>query len=105
VEQILEELEITEIQHRNARELSGGEVQLVALARTLVLHAPVLLLDEPMGNVDKARIGIVERRLADINRSHAVTVIFTTHSETQAGRVAHRRIHLAAGRICDAQEK
>jgi len=105
VEQILEELELTALQHRTAKELSGGEVQLVALARTLVLHAPVLLLDEPMGNVDKARIGIVERRLTDISRSDGVTVIFTTHSEAQARRMAGSRIHIAAGRVCVEKEE
>ena len=99
VEQILEELDLADLQHRPVKELSGGEVQLVALARTLVLHAPVLLLDEPMANVDKERIGIVERRLADINRAEGVSVIFTTHSEEQAKRMAHSRIHIDAGRI------
>jgi tungstate transport system ATP-binding protein len=99
VEQILEELEMTELEHRNVRELSGGEVQLVALARTFVLHSSVLLLDEPTGNVDKARIGIVERRLAGMNKSDGVTVIFTTHSEVQARRMADSRIHITAGRV------
>lgn len=99
VDHILDELDMKELEHRSVRELSGGEVQLVALARTLVLHAPVLLLDEPTGNVDKARIGIVERRLEEINRQHGVTVVFATHSETQAERMAHHRIHLAEGQI------
>jgi len=104
VDEILEELELTELQHRKVRDLSGGEVQLVALGRTLVLRASVLLLDEPMGNVDKARIGIVERRLTEMNQSDGVTVIFTTHSEAQARRLAHRRIHIADGRIRETQE-
>lgn len=99
VEQLLEELALKDLEHRSVRELSGGEVQLVALARTLVLHAPVLLLDEPTGNVDKARIGIVERRLSEVNRAEGVTVIFATHSETQAERMAHQKIHLTDGRI------
>jgi tungstate transport system ATP-binding protein len=97
VAQIIEELELTELEHRNARDLSGGEVQLVSLARTLVLQTSVLLLDEPTGNIDKARVGIVEKRLADISESNGVTVIFTTHSDSQAKRMAHRSIHISAG--------
>jgi len=101
VSQILSSLQLTEMAHRHVKTLSGGERQLVALARTLVLQAPVLLLDEPTGNVDKARIGIVEQHLASLSHADGVTVIFTTHTEAQAERIAHRCIHIGEGRLHD----
>jgi putative ABC transport system ATP-binding protein len=82
---------------RSAQDLSGGESQLVALLRTLLVSPRVLLLDEPTASIDdettRALEAIVARWLdADPERS----VVWTSHQEAQLARVADRRVALAA---------
>src|SRR5207302_1652855 len=75
---------------RQARTLSGGETQLVALARALVLDTDVLLLDEPTAHLDPARVARVEEALREAHRRRGATVVWATHNLFQARRVADR---------------
>jgi tungstate transport system ATP-binding protein len=86
---------------RNAHQLSGGEVQRTALARTLVLEADVYLLDEPTANVDKENIRAVEEVILSLNRDQEATVIVTTHSPEQAYRLSQNIIPVIDGKITD----
>jgi molybdopterin-binding protein len=81
--------------------LSGGEAQRVALARALVTGPQVLLLDEPLANVDAVSRTIIERVLVDGNRHRGVTVLFTTHDLEQAYRIADEVITLNAGTVAE----
>jgi tungstate transport system ATP-binding protein len=100
-EQVLEDLGLAGLAGRSARTLSGGETQLVALARALVLEPEVLLLDEPTANLDPARVARVEEVVTRVNRQHQTTVVWATHNIFQARRVAHRVALLLDGRLVE----
>jgi ABC-type lipoprotein export system ATPase subunit len=80
-------------------QLSGGEQQRVALARAIVHQPPLLLADEPTGNLDRATAAEVMRLLATINREQGTTVILVTHDEDGARRHASRLVRLCDGRL------
>lgn len=91
---------LSDFARRKARELSGGEVQRVALARALALKPRVLLLDEPLANVDAPTATLIEETVAGLP-AQGTTVIMTTH---QGDHVRSDRdiIHLVNGRIAPA---
>jgi putative ABC transport system ATP-binding protein len=78
--------------------LSGGEQQRVAIARALMLDPPVLLADEPTGNLDSATGARVIDLLWALAGELGLTVVFATHNEALAARAA-RRLELRDGRI------
>jgi len=79
-------------------QLSGGEQQRVALARAFVLKPPLLLADEPTGNLDSSNGAAVLELLLSLNRSEGATLILVTHDRELAGH-ADRRIQLKDGLI------
>ena len=84
---------------RHPRELSGGQQQRVALARALVFNPDVLLLDEPLGALDK---NLREHMQVEIKRIHAelgVTMIYVTHDQTEAMTMSDRIAVFRSGRI------
>jgi tungstate transport system ATP-binding protein len=89
VEEILERLGLGKLAGQSARTLSGGQVQLVALARALVLESDVLLLDEPTTNLDPARVALAEEAILEAQGQRKVTVVWATHNLFQARRVGH----------------
>ena len=86
---------------RSTSDLSGGEAQRVAIARTVANDPEVLLLDEPTASLDSAAEAEVERLLADLLASGDRTVVLVTHDERQAERLADRVARLRDGRIVD----
>jgi cell division transport system ATP-binding protein len=84
--------------HNYPDQLSGGEQQRVSLARSFVNHPPLLLADEPTGNLDpETSIGIMQL-LYRINRT-GTTVIVATHDSAMVDRMRRRVIELSSGRI------
>ena len=79
-------------------ELSGGEIQRVAMARALAFNPPLLLADEPTGNLDSNNGNAVLSLLRQISKEEGCTVVMVTHSE-EAARYGDRRIYLRDGRI------
>ena len=81
-------------------QLSGGEQQRVALARAFALRPPILLADEPTGNLDSATGAAVLELLLGLNREQGTTMVLVTHEQQLAER-ADRRILLRDGRIVE----
>jgi putative ABC transport system ATP-binding protein len=79
-------------------QLSGGEQQRVALARAFVGRPPILLADEPTGNLDTANGRVVLDLLVTLNRREETTLVLVTHDQ-QISEQADRRITLRDGRI------
>ena len=84
-------------------QLSGGEQQRVALARAFVTRPPIVLADEPTGNLDTLNGDLVLSMLLQLNRESGATLLMVTHDERIAGK-AGRRITLVDGRIVSDTE-
>jgi lipoprotein-releasing system ATP-binding protein len=80
------------------RKLSGGEQQRVALARALLLKPPVLLADEPTGNLDRSNSEQIHRLFVELNEEFGMTLVVVTHNLELAARMS-RRVTLADGRL------
>jgi putative ABC transport system ATP-binding protein len=81
--------------------LSGGELQRVAIARGLVNDPPILLADEPTGNLDSKVGREVLELLGQLNAERNVTLLLATHSR-EAAAFAQRTIHLQDGTVVAA---
>jgi lipoprotein-releasing system ATP-binding protein len=78
------------LNHRNSHrpgELSGGEQQRVAIARALLMSPPILLADEPTGNLDKKTSSHIEELLMNLCRENNVTMLMVTHDPNLASRL------------------
>ena len=84
---------------RYPRELSGGQRQRVALARALVIRPPVLLLDEPLSNLDAKLREEMQFELREIQRKVGTTTIMVTHDQAEAMSISDRVVVMEAGRI------
>lgn len=83
-------------------ELSGGEQQRVAIARALAPNPPLLLADEPTGNLDSDNAQLVVRLLADVAREQGKTVVVVTHHFAEVESVATHRFGLLDGQLAEA---
>jgi len=99
VEEALELVGLSNFAGRRARQLSGGEAQLVALARGLILRPSILFLDEIMANLDVKHVSQLEQVIEEINREWGTTIVMTTHILSQAYRLANQVFSLFEGRI------
>ena len=97
VDSVLNTLNLQHLRHRHARTLSAGETQRVSLARALVLEPELVLLDEPIANVDSQNVPAVEGAAADLHKRGA-TVIVATHAVEQAYRFSANVVRLEHGR-------
>jgi iron(III) transport system ATP-binding protein len=96
---VLELVGLAAFADRRPAQLSGGQQQRVALARTLVIEPDVLLLDEPLSNLD-AKLRIEMRaELKNLQRKLGITTIYVTHDQEEANATADRMAVLDAGRI------
>jgi putative ABC transport system ATP-binding protein len=95
---LLDEVGLSARGHHYPSQLSGGEQQRVAIARALANDPPILLADEPTGNLDSATGAQVIELLMRVNRERARTLVLVTHDPVLAGLASHT-IALKDGRI------
>lgn len=92
-------LKIENILRRNVRDLSGGEKQRVSLARALVLDPKLLLLDEPLANIDQQSRESLREDLFELLKKYGKSIIYVTHDRNEAMVLADRLAVLNEGRI------
>ena len=90
VDAALEIVGLTHLADRRPSQLSGGQQQRVAVARTIVVEPKVLLLDEPLSNLDAKLRVQVRRELRDLQRRLGLTTIFVTHDQEEANTICDR---------------
>jgi len=98
VDRALDGVGLQGFRDRVARELSGGEAQRVAMARALALKPEVLLLDEPLANIDRETAGLLETVIASLP-ARGTTVVLVTHDPDQPDRLGGESIVLEAGKV------
>ena len=96
---LMQQLNISHLAQRPAREISGGEVQKVALARAMITEPEVLLLDEPFTHLDRATTEFLEEFLLDLKQTGQVSLIFTIHDQLKAHYLADQVFSLLEGRL------
>lgn len=87
--------------HRKANELSGGQRQRVALARALIKKPKVLLLDEPLGALDKKLREQMQLELRQLQKSVGITFVFVTHDQEEALTMSDRIAVMSAGKVLE----
>ena len=104
IERALGRVGMTGLAGRNVRQLSGGEARRVALARALALEPLLLLLDEPLANLDEESTSIIEHLITGLP-ALGTTVVMSTHDLEQAERMATDVIRLNDGRVQPAARR
>ena len=102
VEEALALVDLTTLARRYPRELSGGQQQRVALARALVIEPKVLLLDEPLSNLDAKLREHLREDIRALQQRLGITAIYVTHDQSEAMALADRVILMNAGRIVES---
>jgi putative ABC transport system ATP-binding protein len=97
-EDLLKQVGLADLGHRMPNQLSGGQQQRVAIARALVNRPPLLLADEPTGNLDTKTTEEVLKVLGDLNRDSGLTIIIVTH-EPDVAQHAKRLVRLKDGLV------
>lgn len=90
---------LVELADRSARRLSGGQQQRVAIARALVQSPKVLLLDEPLSNLDATLRRQMRSELKELQREIGVTTVYVTHDQTEAFAMSDEIVVMRAGQV------
>ena len=97
--EMLEKVGLAGYEKKKIKELSGGEQQRVAIARSMVLNPKLLLLDEPLSNLDVHLRDVMRKEIKRIQKEFGVTMIIVTHDQEDAFKLADRVIVINEGRI------
>ncbi len=99
VSEILGIVQLEGLEHRRPTELSGGQQQRVALARCIVIKPEIILLDEPLSNLDASLRVIMREEIRKIQQSLNLTTIFVTHDQEEAMSMSDRIVVMNKGQI------
>ena len=98
-QEALEQVRLGEFAERYPRQLSGGQQQRVALARAIVIRPSVLLLDEPLSNLDARLRQDLRGQIRELQQRLAITTVFVTHDQEEALTVSDRIVVMNHGQI------
>lgn len=96
---ILEHMELSHLKNRCITELSGGEKQMVMIARALFQNTEIMLLDEPTSHLDFKNAYMVLDKVKSISKENSLTTIITLHDPNLAGCYCDKLIMLKEGRL------
>lgn len=99
VTEALELIQLPAIADRKPRELSGGQQQRVAIARCLVYRPPIILMDEPLGALDKQLRLQMQYEIKQLHERLGLTIVFVTHDQEEALTMSDRICLMGGGRI------
>ncbi|MGQ9617027.1 MAG: ABC transporter ATP-binding protein [Spirochaetota bacterium] len=99
VSRILNVVQLDGLEHRRPSELSGGQQQRVALARCIVIEPEIILLDEPLSNLDASLRVMMREEIRKIQQSLNLTVIFVTHDQEEAMTMSDRIVVMNRGEV------
>jgi ABC-type Fe3+/spermidine/putrescine transport system ATPase subunit len=107
INELLITVDLKGLEKRKPKELSAGQKQRVALARALAIDPSVLLLDEPLSNIDEATKAEVRANLKEIQRESKVTTLCVTHNPEDSFQLGERIAIMYAGKIiqCDTPQR
>lgn len=101
-ERVMESLSLLHLESYRDRfphQLSGGQQQRVAVARGLAMRPPVLLLDEPLSNLDAKLRAEMRREIRDLHRKLGITILYVTHDQKEAFEMSTEMVILNEGKI------
>ncbi len=99
VRELLALVELEGYGHAHPGELSGGQQQRVALARALATRPPVLLMDEPLANLDEALNVRIREEIVRLQELLGFTLLYVTHNREEARTIASRTVSMRDGRL------
>ncbi len=97
--EILDVVQLQQFRHRFPAQLSGGQMQRVAIARTLITNPSVLMMDEPLANLDTKLRGEMRRFIRELQQRLGITTIFVTHDQIEAMELADRVAVIFGGNL------
>ncbi len=97
--QALDMVQLGHLAHRKPKELSGGQQQRVALARALVIEPSILLLDEPLSNLDAKLRDEMRVQIRALQQQSGITAVFVTHDQVEALSMCDRVVVMRGGRV------
>jgi tungstate transport system ATP-binding protein len=101
---LADELTLSDHRKKKSWKLSGGEIQKVALARSLSFSPRLLLLDEPTANIDPSTVSDIEKILKRFNQEEGTTVVIISHNLAQARRISDYVVLLNHGQVVEAND-
>lgn len=99
VDAMLKLVQLDQFAHRRPAQLSGGQQQRVAIARALVYEPRILLMDEPLGALDKKLREDLQDELRQLHRRLGITIVYVTHDQEEAMRLSQRIAIFSHGKI------
>ncbi|MEE1867938.1 ABC transporter ATP-binding protein [Pseudomonas auratipiscis] len=99
VDAMLKLVQLDSFAHRRPAQLSGGQQQRVAIARALVYEPRILLMDEPLGALDKKLREDLQDELRQLHRRLGITIVYVTHDQEEAMRLSQRIAIFSHGKI------
>lgn len=101
IDRVIEQLHLAELASEHVKSISGGELQRVAIAQALVVESEILLLDEPVANMDPFNAALIEDIIQTAQKEGDLTVVIVSHHIAQALRLADRVAVIYAGELLE----